>query len=222
MYAAIEHQRLMYLKHHQSQIRAESYSTVRNLLNAEDAFGNTNLANIGQKVILPSTFTGSPRYMNQKYQDAMAIVREFGKPDLFITITCNPKWTELQEALDAEGANLKAEDRPDIACRIFHEKLKQMKKDIIENKIFGRVVAHIHVIEFQKRGLPHCHMLVILHPEDKLREPASIDQVVSAEIPDIHTQPLLHASVTKHMIHGPCGALNARSPCMDDGMCQMS
>ena len=37
--------------------------------------------------------------MHKLYQDGMAIVRVFGKPDLFITITCNPKWPEIQNAL---------------------------------------------------------------------------------------------------------------------------
>jgi hypothetical protein len=47
---------------------------------------------------LPSSFTGGPRQMHKLYQDGMAIVRVFGKPDLFITITCNPKWPEIQNA----------------------------------------------------------------------------------------------------------------------------
>jgi hypothetical protein len=34
--------------------------------------------------------------MAQKYQDAMAIVRELGKPDVFMTMTCNPDWDEIQ------------------------------------------------------------------------------------------------------------------------------
>jgi len=50
---------------------------------------------IGKMIILPSTFIGSPRNMLQNYQDAMAIVSKFGKPDLFITMTCNPKWREI-------------------------------------------------------------------------------------------------------------------------------
>ena len=40
-------------------------------------------------VILPSSFRGSPRVLLQNYQDAMAIVAKYGKPDLFITFTCN-------------------------------------------------------------------------------------------------------------------------------------
>ena len=44
----------------------------------------------GKMVILPSSFQGSPRAMQQNYQDVMAIIAKFGKPDLFLTFTCNP------------------------------------------------------------------------------------------------------------------------------------
>ena len=41
----------------------------------------------GKRIILPSTFNGSPRHMNKLFQNAMALIRKFGKPDLFITFT---------------------------------------------------------------------------------------------------------------------------------------
>jgi hypothetical protein len=50
-------------------------------------------------MILPSSFQGSERAMGQLYQDAMARVRKFGKSDLFITFTYNPKWKEITDAL---------------------------------------------------------------------------------------------------------------------------
>ena len=37
--------------------------------------------------------------MHKMYQNSMAIVRKFSKPDLFITMTCNPSWDEIQSAL---------------------------------------------------------------------------------------------------------------------------
>jgi hypothetical protein len=37
--------------------------------------------------------------MHKLYQNGIAIVRVFSKPDLFIIITCNPKWPEITEAL---------------------------------------------------------------------------------------------------------------------------
>jgi len=37
--------------------------------------------------------------MQQCYQDAMAIVRRYGKPDFFFTFTCNPTWAEIKANL---------------------------------------------------------------------------------------------------------------------------
>ena len=107
--------------------------------------------------------------MSSRYQDAMAIVREKGKPDLFVTFTCNPKWLEIVEEL---LPGQQAEDRPDIAARVFKMKLDELIKDIDQRKIFGKVAAQIHVVEFQKRELPHVHIFLIL--EEKI---VNVDQV---------------------------------------------
>jgi hypothetical protein len=50
-------------------------------------------------MILPSSFQGGEHTMGQLYQDAMARVRKFGKLDLFVMFTCNPKWKEITNAL---------------------------------------------------------------------------------------------------------------------------
>ena len=60
---------------------------------------NINLADHGTRIILPSSHMGSDRYMGQLFQDSMAICRTFQKPDLFITMTANPNWPEIQDAL---------------------------------------------------------------------------------------------------------------------------
>jgi len=70
----------------------------------------------GRVVIRPSSFQGSPRAMQQNYQDAMVIVRRYGKPDLFITFTCNPPWREIEEQL-LSGQT--PSDRPDLTARVF-------------------------------------------------------------------------------------------------------
>ena len=51
--------------------------------------------------------------MIQNYQDAMAICRWAGNPDLFITFSANPKWLEIQSFLD-EICSQNPQDRPDI------------------------------------------------------------------------------------------------------------
>ena len=72
------------------------------------------------RMVLPSTFVGSPRYYNKQFQDGMAVCRKFHKPDLFITVTCNPNWPEIQENL-LPGQT--AHDRPDITARVFKLKV---------------------------------------------------------------------------------------------------
>ena len=103
--------------------------------------------------------------MYQLYLDSMAIVSALGKPDLFITFTCNPKWPEIQSL---QSKNLSQFDLTVQTCRVFHMKLASLMDDLLGTKshpgIFGRVIGKIHVIEYQKRGLPHAHILMILHP----------------------------------------------------------
>ena len=59
-----------------------------------------------------------------------------------------------------------------------------MCNDIQKGEVFGKVVARIHVIEFQKRGQPHAYMLLILDEKDKPKTIAHINLMVSAEMPD--------------------------------------
>ena len=98
-------------------------------------------------------------------------------------------------------------------------KLKELLNDITVYNVLGRVVAKVHVIEFQKRGLPHCHLLIHFHPEDKLRNRDDIDRIISAEIPDVNENPRLHDIVASCIIHRPCGHLKADSVCMEEGAC---
>ena len=131
-------------------------------------------------MMLPATDIGSPRDTHSPFQDAMATVRKYGKPHLFITMTCNPMWKEIQDEL-FEGQ--RADERDDIISRVFQLKLKALEEEIIKDGIFGARVANMRVIEFQKRGLPHAHMLIILQQRHAIKSAQQVDQIVSAEIP---------------------------------------
>ncbi|XP_074368364.1 uncharacterized protein LOC141708569 [Apium graveolens] len=96
---------------------------------------------------------------------------------------------------------------PDVVSRVFKLKLEQLMDLIKKKNYFGKCIGIMHVKEFQKRGLPHCHMLIWLHPYDKPKNTDQIDSLVSAEIPDKDRDPVGYAAVKNYMIHGPCGKI---------------
>ena len=174
-------------------------------------------ANVGRIVILPPSFEGSQRNMYQKFQDAMTIVIRHGKPDIFLTITANPRWPDIHDnLLPHQSAN----DRPDIVSHVFNLKLKEFLCDLLQRHALGHIIAYVYTIEFQKRGLPHAHTVLFLANDCKPRIPEDIDRLVSAEIPDPHFQSEFHNTVKRHMMHGPCGELDPHCVCMENGECK--
>lgn len=77
----------------------------------------------------------------------------------------------------------------------------------------------MYVVEFQKRGLPHVHMLIWLANSAKKLVTSNIDNYISAEIPNEKEDPHGYAAVKQFMIHGPCGANYRNSPCMKGSKC---
>ena len=89
----IEQQRLRWQRENQKQLKAETYSGLADAVKANEQ------RQAGKYVVLASSFPGSPRHNHKSYQNAMAMVRKYGKPDLFLTFTCNPNWEEIVENL---------------------------------------------------------------------------------------------------------------------------
>ncbi|KAL4330702.1 hypothetical protein AHAS_Ahas13G0426500 [Arachis hypogaea] len=183
----IESQRLYEIRMKQSTIRGEVLQGIEEAMHR----GDDEASSIGTRIILPSSFTGGRRYMFNRCQDAMAICKHFGYPDLFLTITCNPNWPEFQRFTD----------------------------DLKEGVFFGPLNAGMYTIEFQKRGLPHAHMLLWLNGKSNLQSVEILDEFICAELPNPQKFPSLYNVVTKYMIHGPCGRLRPSFPCMKDGKC---
>ena len=214
MFASIDQSRLYWFRRNQPSIRACLYSGL------EDAVGHgdddVDLHSLGQRFILPSSYIGGPRHLQQRFQDSMAIARYFRRVDIFLTMTTNPQWQELMQALLAGQS---AYDRPDLVSRVFQMKKKAIIDFIYKHGIFGIAVAYVYSIEFQKRGLPHMHMLIFLKEPYKVNTTEAIDSCIWARWPDPESQPLLFKTVKKCMVHGPCGPANPNSPCMENGKC---
>ncbi|KAM0874166.1 hypothetical protein ACQ4PT_037639 [Festuca glaucescens] len=174
-------------------------------------------SSVGKRNFLASSYTGGRCYIVENFQDAVAISRVHGCPDIFTTFTCNPKWPKIAEALSVEPGQ-KPHNRADITVRVYHMKLQEYLASTRSGKAFGKTVAVLHTVEFQKRGLPHAHILVW---QDKEKQgevtPALIDSFISAEIPGPVEDPLGYALVAEFMMHGPCGEDNPKCPCMKDG-----
>ncbi|XP_077246009.1 uncharacterized protein LOC143885843 [Tasmannia lanceolata] len=174
---------------------------------------------VGKGLVLPSSFKGGPRYMAWAFQDAMVICQWYGPTPRFVHNIHLQFKMERDLISSRIDPRTKVEDRSDIVARVFNIKKKQLINDLRMKKIFGKVVADIHVVEFQKRGLPHAHILLTLAKEDKIVTPEELDDFICAEIPDKDSNPNAYEIVLKAMFHGPCDRKNPNSPCMVNGSC---
>jgi len=112
IYIKIETTRLEYYRFEQSNYRREILEGIVDSVSAGECRGDK----VGQRVLLPGSFIEGPRDMRRRYMDAMALVQEFGRPDVFITMTCSPHWVEIQEQLHPGQL---PKDRPDLVTRLF-------------------------------------------------------------------------------------------------------
>ncbi|XP_031120254.1 uncharacterized protein LOC116023396 [Ipomoea triloba] len=160
---------------------------------------------VGRRVNLPVSFIGGSRDMRRRYMDAMSLVQRFGKPDLFIIVTCNPNWPEIKELLKYVD---KPQNRPDLLARVFYARLEELKNDIFKRHIFGEVIAYAYVFEFQKRGLPHADFLITLKSKFKITTPAHCDGFISDEFPNKETEAHLYNLRKKKEVIGRLVTVN--------------
>ena len=215
-YCRVESINLNFHTKRQETLRVGTLKSLHQYVNSVDDENPYSFLNPGRPVYLPSSFNGSPRNMAEEYHNSMAVVTKCGKPDGFVTFTTNINWPEITQNLRPGET---ADKRPDLVARVFHLYLQEFLKDLKDRQILGKTIAHIFVIEFQKKGYPHAHILIHFAPEDKLKDPADVDSFISAQIPDPEVDPELYDLVVKFMMHGPCGDLNPSCPCMQNGQC---
>jgi hypothetical protein len=212
VWSSIECRNLSYLHSStmQAQFRASRYCSFVDQLRND---GAENIHRVGAPVHLPAAFAGSPRWYHAIYHDALALPGAYHLPDLFITVTFNPEWPELARMLPSHS---NVHDHPDVVARVFWKRFCRIMKDILHG-VFGEVLSYCYRIEWQLRGFPHAHVLIIL--KHRILSAAEVDRIVSAEIPDPELHPELHRLVVQFMIHGPCDT-SSNAPCVVDGICE--
>ena len=87
----------------------------------------------GKLVVLSKNFSGSDKDVQCRFMDAMSLVAKYGKPDYFLTMTCNPYWPEITELL-LPGQT--PQDRSDIVARVYHAKLIDFHDFVIKKGYF--------------------------------------------------------------------------------------
>lgn len=75
--------------------------------------------------------------MQQNYQDAIAIVDKYCKPDLFITFIPNPWWPDIVDDL-LDGVTVF--DWPDMVSRMFDLDLRELVDAVTQNEDCVRCV----------------------------------------------------------------------------------
>ena len=84
---------------------------------SQDSIKNPKQRDENKKtVVLSKTFYRSKRFYDDLYLNVMALLREKGNPDYFITFTVNMAWPEITNNLYPGQT---ASDRPDLIARVF-------------------------------------------------------------------------------------------------------
>uniref|UniRef100_A0A914PGD5 ATP-dependent DNA helicase n=1 Tax=Panagrolaimus davidi TaxID=227884 RepID=A0A914PGD5_9BILA len=175
-----------------------------------------NNKKLGSMFTIPRNFKGGRKYMQNAYSDIMTIIENTKLPSYFVTFTGNPKWKEITDNTNP------GETRSDLKCRVFLTKAQEFLDDLFKGNFFGKVQAFHVILEHQKRGMPHLHVLLIMEDEVTV---ADVDNYISARIPELpaaddksegaEQQRRYHALVLKHMLH----ICNTNSACQVNGRC---
>jgi len=177
--------RLSYIRSNQERLRTQEQDAA--LMGHEEVQDSDN-------IYLPASFLGSGRWSSNQIADSLTIAATYGPPTFFVTFTCNGDWPEIRSRLRLGQTYA---DIPVIVCRVFKQKLSRLMalfRTMFPNA--GRLLYSIQRVEFQKRGLPHAHILLKYANDCVL--PDDIDQVISARIPDDADDAEI---VNKFMIH---------------------
>jgi hypothetical protein len=87
-----------------------------------------------------------------------------------------------------------AVDKLNIVTCVFYAKQQALLKKIHDG-YYGEVAGFVYTIEYQKRVLPHMHLLIFLEEQDKIRTVEQVDAIISAQLPDPNVHPQLYSAI---------------------------
>lgn len=214
-YLRVELERMYWALRNQGKFVLTSIHHINEFLRAE---AQKRKLGVGRVFLLPTNHIGSPAYLVKQRKKAMAMLGRFGKPDWFLTVTCNPGWKEIQSNLLPGQTYL---DRPDLCVHVFMLKVRELLQMLKMEHLLGKLEAYFLTYEFQKRySLIHLHVLLWNFLFAKPQDAKDIDALIQAFIPDPTKYPELFDIVTSTMLHQLCHEIRKAS-CHRNNKCRM-
>lgn len=207
-----------YLQHNHFSLRAADYTPLCKQLGylgiteiEVDAVWSSHLN------ILPSTYVCGDRCMGQIMQNIISISINIYFLGTFQTMTCNTQWPEVKKAFTHRQS---VTGRPSTAPSVLSIKLCAMMAFVMNEKVFQETKAHVRVIKFQKRWLPHPQCNPFIAPASKvnLLNPTFLDIFIAAESLD-QQHSLWRQIDQKHNMHNSCGHFRFYTVCTIDDIC---
>ena len=199
--------------------RVANRLTRRELLQQSNYSANMILNESITRIVPASIRTGDEFFINAEAK-IRAMIRGFGYPHLFITLTFSEGWKSYLQLLRTTG-NLDPlpSNRPWEAVQFYYRRYQNLKDKLLRNRKlsgFGAMREFAERHEFQQRGAIHTHSL--LWVQKPLSDLIS-EEFIRADLPDATTEPELHQLVIRHQIHTCSGQL-CRKDCNDAIQCR--
>ena len=172
VYGRMIQNRINFLFKHQLLLRKES-----EIRNGSVFDENEKDLDEGIKTYVPANLTGSHAYWKKVADSAFFLTLILGSPKFFITITENSNWNEIAALNNSNDIMMNSP----LLARVFYQKKLCLIDFIKKSKMFGNISGMLWRDEYQKRGMPHSHILI--WSDFDTEDPIAVDQIITCSLP---------------------------------------
>ena len=188
-------------------LRIDRYNHIYDLPTGTDLlqqsmFGSWNMIDERVTSTIPEFVRTGDTFFHKAESNINAMLKAFGLPSLFITVTFSERWEQFQQILHRiAGPSFLPTDHPWEAVEYYYERMYHLRNSFFNEPRyngFGKLLESVIRHEFQLRQAIHSHLLLWVEKTIvKLIE----ENYICADIPDRHTEPMLYELVIQHQIH---------------------
>ena len=159
---------------------------------------------------------GSKQYWFHRKSEVLCMVREYGSPTLFLTLSC-AEYDSIELSTYLRKVNTVSDNYP-LAKLCIEDPISVLRKFsqkfhyffdtvILKGQALGPVSHYFYKKEYQARGAPHYHILLwidggpVAGKDDDSIVLRWIQERITCRIPEEKSNPQLHQLVTKYQYH---------------------